>query len=176
MIPPFRLAALPPGARDRVRLDRGERPLASAGLTDGGVAVATTHRLVVAGPAAGAADMVTADRWVDVASASLAPEEGVLEVDLVAGSRRVLVLGRNRGRALATVVRERVQHSVLLTRTVELAGRRAVRVTARRTPDGEVLVQVVPGPGVSISGPDVAAEVAEAERAVREQVGLPPPG
>jgi hypothetical protein len=174
VIPPFRRAALPPAARDRVGLDRGERALATVELADGAVAVATTHRLIVVGPAGQEEPTVTADRWVDIAAASLAPEDGVLEVDLVAGSRRVLVLGRNRGRAFATAVRERIQHSVLLTRTVELTGRRVVRVTARRTPEGEALVQVVPGPGVSLTGPDVAAAVAEAERAVREQVGLPP--
>lgn len=177
MIPPFRRVTLPPAARDRVRLGRGERALATADLADGAVVLATTHRLVVVGPAVGAAaPTITADRWVDVASASLAPEDGVLEVDLVAGSRRVLVLGRDRGRSFATAVRERIQHSVLLTRTVELGGRRVVRVTARRTPDGEALVQVVPGPGVQVSGPEVAARVAEAERAVREQAGLPPTG
>lgn len=179
MIPPLRRSAgLPPAVRGHVRLDRGERALASAGLVGGGVAAATTHRLVVTVPRgdAGAAPLVTADRWEDVAMASLAPEEGVLEVDLVAGSRRVLVLGRNRGRAFATVVRERIQHSVLLTRVVELGGRRVVRVTARRAPDGRVFVQVVPGPGVSLAGPEVAAAVADAERAVRDQVGLPPDG
>lgn len=176
MIPPFRRAALPPAARDRVRLGRGERALATVELADGAVAVATTHRLVVVGPAGQEEPTVTADRWVDIAAASLAPEDGVLEVDLVAGSRRVLVLGRDRGRSFATAVRERIQHSVLLTRTVELGGRRVVRVTARRTPDGEALVQVVPGPGVQVSGPEVSARVAEAERAVREQAGLPPTG
>jgi hypothetical protein len=176
VIPPFRRATLPPAARDRVRLGRGERALATADLADGAVALATTYRLVVVGPAGREEPTVTADRWVDIAAASLAPEDGVLEVDLVAGSRRVLVLGRDRGRSFATAVRERIQHSVLLTRTVELGGRRVVRVTARRTPDGEALVQVVPGPGVQVSGPEVAAKVAEAERAVREQAGLPPTG
>lgn len=124
--------------------------------------------------AAEPAPAVTADRWVDIAGASLEAADGVLEVELVAGPRRVLLLGRGRGRRFATATRERIQHSVLLTRTVELGRRRVIRVVARREPGGEAFLQIVPGPGVSVTGPDVAAAVAEAERAVREQVGLPP--
>jgi hypothetical protein len=136
------------------------------------VAVATSHRLVVAPTVTG--PVVTSDRWVDIAGASLEAADGVLDVQLVDGPRRVLLLGPGRGRAFATATRERIQHSVLLTRTVELGRRRVVRVVARREPGGEAFVQVVPGPGVSVAGPDVAAAVADAERAVREQVGLPP--
>lgn len=211
------LSRLPGIARAHVDLAPGERVLASAELVGGGVAVATSHRLIVVGDGVTAPDgappgagrespadptpwvdgdgtqapdaapaepsgdpdpadrVVTSDRWVDIAGASLEAADGVLEVDLVHGPRRVLLLGRGRGRPFATAARERIQHSVLLTRTVELDRRRVVRVVARREPGGEAFVQVVPGPGVSVTGPDVAAAVAEAEQAVREQVGLPSP-
>jgi hypothetical protein len=152
-----------------VALGPGERVLARAGLVGGGTAIATTERLLVDRPAGG-----SADAWTDVVSAVLEAEEGALEVLLVDGSRRALLLGRGEGRAFVTTARERVQHSVLLARTVEF-GRRSVRVVARRGPRGS-FVQVVPSPGVDLQRPDVAAAVAEAERAVREQVGLPPGG
>lgn len=208
----FGRSSLPDAARPHVDVVRGERVLASAELVGGGVAVATSHRMVVVGdgiaappddapaappeptpwvdgsgrqgpvattpvpdePPVRTDPVVTSDRWVDIAGASLESEAGVLEVELVAGPRRVLLLGPNRGRRFATVTRERIQHSVLLTRTVDLDRRRVVRVVARREPGGEAFVQIVPGPGVSVAGPDIAAAVAAAERAVRDQVGLPP--
>ena len=213
----FGRSRLPDAARPHVDVAPGERVLASAELVGGGVAVATSHRLVVVGdgiaappdeappdeaqavpaeptpwvdgsgpqgptatppvpaePPGPPGPLVTSDRWVDIAGASLDADAGVLEVELVAGPRRVLLLGPNRGRRFATATRERIQHSVLLTRTVDLDRRRAVRVVARREPGGDAFVQIVPGPGVSVEGPDVAAAVAAAERAVRDQVGLPP--
>ncbi len=112
--------------------------------------------------------------WVEVVAAALEAEVGVIDVSLVDGSQRALLLGRGYGDRLARVIRERVQHSVLLTRTVELRGRRTVAVTARRGATGGPFIQIVPGPGVDLRGADVAAAVAEAEDAVRDQVGLGP--
>lgn len=176
MIAWWRPGGLPAGLREAVERDGipgrpGERPLASAELTDGGIAAATTHRLLTALPGQPA----TADLWTDIVSAGLEPDEGVLEIDLAQGGHRVLVLGPGRGRRLAGVVRERVQHSILLTRSVDLPGDRTVRVSARRDPGGQPFIQLVPAPGAGSApaDPAQAAAVAHAVRAVREQVGLP---
>lgn len=160
----------------RAALGPGERLLAHAHLVVGGWALAGTEHLVLVDDEAAAELSVDPIPWSEVATAGLEGEAGVLSVDLVDGSRRALLLGRGQGGRLARVVRERIQHSVLLSRTVELGGRRTVQVAARRGPDGVPFIQVVPGPRVDLRGPAVAAAVAEAEAAVRDQVGLPPAG
>ncbi len=167
------MSATPPRSV-RAALGKGERLLAAAQLVAGGWALATGSRLVLVDDESVEGVAVDPIDWTDVATAGLQGESGVLSAVLVDGSERTLLLGRGQGTRFARVVRERVQHSVLLSRTVELSGRRTVRVAARRGADGSPFIQVVPARGVDLRGPDVAAAVAEAEAAVRDQVGLPP--
>jgi len=166
----------PPPGPVRAALGGGQRLLAHAHLVVGGWALAGNAHLVLVDDEAAAELSVDSIAWSEIATAGLEGEAGVLSVELVDGSRRVLVLGRGQGQRLARVLRERIQHSVLLSRTVDLGGRRTVRVAARRGADGVPFIQVVPGARVDLRGPEAAAAVAEAEAAVRDQVGLPPAG
>jgi hypothetical protein len=161
---------VPPDVEPHLNLARGERPLAVATLDDGSTAVATGLRLFVAaaaGPRWGVA-------WHEVDAAGWEPETRALHVDLVAGTSATLVLDDKHATLLPEVVRDRVQSSVVLSQRVEALGRRGARVVVRRA-GRELVVQVVPDPGVDLSDAGVAAEVARTRRHVVRAAGLDGP-
>ena len=122
---------------DRLRRDRppitvgaGERLLAWAG-TDQGPVGGTRDALYVPGARI---------PWEQVEAADWDRETSVLTVREVGswGTRRPEHrLGIEEPGRLLELVRERVTASVLLQRHVPVAGRRGVRVVARRAPSGE---------------------------------------
>ncbi|MGH8776300.1 MAG: hypothetical protein ACRDWI_14435 [Jiangellaceae bacterium] len=151
-----------------LELDPGERPLASANTASGPV-VATDRRLVIAYP-----DRVHAVGWEDVERAQWDRDGEVLVVTetAAAGSRppehrlRIEEPGR-----LVDVVRERVNASVVLTRSMIISGERGVRVTGRRRPGQDGLRWVVAvDPGLDLDDPAVRASVDSAVTSVRAEV------
>jgi hypothetical protein len=148
-------------------LEPGERVLAAARLDDGPTAVATPGRLLVAD----SQRRRLALAWHEVDSAVWEPDDGRLAVQLVDGGLVALALSADSRTLLPEVVRERVQSSVVLTRRVDVAGRRGVRIVVRRGPQG-LLTQAIADRGVRLDDPDVAAAVAAARADVEREVGL----
>jgi hypothetical protein len=161
---------VPPDVQPHLGLARDERPLAVATLDDGSTAVATGLRLLVAAPAGPRWGVA----WHEVDAAGWEPETRALHVHLVAGTSATLVLDDERATLLPEVVRERVQSSVVLSQRVEALGRRGARVVVRRA-GPELVVQVLPDPGVDPSDPRVAAEVERTRRQVVRAAGLDGP-
>ena len=161
-----RAPALPDDVRRRLDLE-GDAVLASAETTLGWV-VGTRRGLRVV-----EAETVLARYWSDVDGARLDPETATLSVTWVDGTAPThVVLADPTTTALARLVHERVQSSVVHHETVNLPGRRSVRVVLRRGHDGELFTQVV-GPGtVDLDDPVTAAAVDAAESRVRGAAGL----
>lgn len=151
---------------------RGERALAVVPVTPEVEVVATTDRLVVrrAGEAA------WERRWIEVDRATWDEKERALHVVDVAGGGTTLDLVEDEHLALAQVVRERVQATLVTWRAVPVPGGE-VRVVLRK--DGDRLVlQEVAGPGADASSEVARAALARTRRELASSVGLlePPIG
>lgn len=163
----LRPTRLPDDARTTLGLSRGVRVLAVARLTDGWAA-ATTEQLLVLRDGA-----VVARPWHLVDGARLDAEAATLSVTWVDGHRPTdLPLADDRDVSLARVLHGQVQASVVHRENVALPGGRSVRVALRRTPDGELLTQVIGTGDVDLAEPATAAAVDAAEARVREAAGL----
>jgi hypothetical protein len=155
-------------------LRRGERVLAVAALDGGGTAVATTSALAVV-DGTGPVSVRWRRDWVAVDRATWDDEARLVRLTWVDGGEAVLPLAPQARRSLLPeVVRERVQASVVLSRQVEVTGRRGVRVVVRRGHGGGLAVQVLPDPGVDLDDPRVAERVARCRADVAGELGLPP--
>ena len=166
---PFRVRrpALPAGAAAALQLDPAERVLAWSGLVGGGFAVATLDGLRMITPQG----RRIARPWTDVDHAAWDPDARTLAVWFV-GSRATVPLEVEDGTWLAQVVRDRVDASVLLTSELALPGGAVVRLALRRGPDGSVLDQVVPPPGVDLGDPGLAPLVRAGINDLRADAGL----
>ncbi|QTE28452.1 hypothetical protein [Pengzhenrongella sicca] len=159
---------LPQRVRAALELERADRVLASAELTDGW-AVASRQALHLSDDAAS----VRRRPWSDVDHASLDPETLTLTVEWVDGTTEDLHLADGRHPAFTRTLRERVQSSVVHTETVSLPGGAQARVALRRGPDGDLFSQVTGRGTVDLTDPRVAALVDAAEARVRSAAGLP---
>jgi hypothetical protein len=172
---------LPAQVREGLALARGERLLAHATLAAGGWLVATTTALVLVdpidGPASGPGTPRVRSPWHEVAEAVWSAQDRTLRVRWVGdpGSEQLLLLGGGES-YLPEVVRERVMSTYVISRRVDVQGRRGVTVAVRRRADASLVVQAVAVPGVDLQRPRVAAAVVDAARDLRDQVGLPPEG
>jgi hypothetical protein len=161
-------------------LARGERVLAHATLVAGGWLVATTTALVlvdpIEGPASGPGTPRVRVPWHDVAEAVWTSDDRSLHVRWVRDeSEQVFLIGTGET-YLPEVVRERVMSTYVLSKRVDVRGRRGVTVAVRRRADASLVVQAVPDAGVDLLRPAVAEAVGAAARDLRDQVGLPPTG
>lgn len=157
----FRPLRLPAAVKAAAALTPGERVLAVARL-DAGWTFATTHALHVVTTLGADGEPDTARRvaWTDVRSVTTVPSELGLDVLLVDGARWSVPVGSSPGR-LPETVRERVQNSVVHSRFLEVRRSKGVHVSARRTPEEQVSVQVSADPGIDLTDPAVAAQVEE---------------
>jgi hypothetical protein len=175
------VAPLPAQVREGLGLARGERVHAHATLAGGGWVVATTRVLELVdpidGPASGPGTPRVRALWHDVAEAVWRSDDRTLRVRWVSAEEpdQMLLLGEGES-YLPEVVRERVMSTYVLSRRVDVRGRRGVTVAVRRRADASLLVQAVADPGVDLERPDVAADVLAAARELRQQVGMPPDG
>ena len=163
-----RRARMPDDVRVRLHLERGDRILATALLTDGWAA-ATTRALHVAIDG----EEPVHHAWSDVDAGRLDPEAAELTIAWVDGSpSTVLHLADNRSVNLPRAVHERVQSSVVHTEKVTLPSGSIVRVAVRRAAGGGLITQVLGSGDVNLDDPATAAAVDAAEARVREAVGL----
>ncbi|WP_209020822.1 hypothetical protein [Nocardioides sp. 1609] len=154
-------------ARPELAVAKGERLLAWATSTDGQVLGGTRDAFY-------APQRVP---WEQVEAADWDRETTTLRVSEVGswGDHRAehVFVVEEPGRLLE-LVRERVTASVVLQRHVPLAGRRGVRVIARRAPGGggELSWVFEYDEGIDPADPVVRLAAAEALQAARDEVGL----
>lgn len=180
-MPWFRRAEQPPPLPAQVRaglgLPRGERLLAHAMLADGGWVLATSAALVVVdpvtGPHAGPGTPRSRHLWHEVAEATWAPQERVVEVHWVSSSGLLRLVLDDHDSFLPEVVRERVMSTYVLSQRVAVRGTRGVTVAIRRhVVDGTLFAQALPDAGIDLERPTVADQVATLTRELAAQVGL----
>jgi hypothetical protein len=158
---------LPDDVSASLGLAKGEKALASAALTDGAWVVGTDRRLLVAAPA----QPPHLDRaWYDVDTASWDGETGVLGITWITGERSWLSLADEGEIRLPTVLRERVEASVVARHQVRVRGRGGARLVVRRV-EGKVVLQTVLDPGTDPSDPLVAEALHGARAELVEMVG-----
>jgi hypothetical protein len=146
-------------------LQKGERVLAVADVGESTQVVATSTRLAVVSE-----DATWQRRWVEVDSASWSDEERELEVRDVAGGGTTVHLPDDDHLALARVVRERVQSTLVTWRSVPVPGGQ-VRVAVRKDGD-ELVLQEVPDAGADTTGEQAQHDVRLARRELAASVGL----
>lgn len=164
--------------RPPIRVERGERLLAHAAAEDAMVGGTRDALYVVRGLGAGSLGLEETVRipWEDVQAADWDTDEGVLRVSEV-GSwgevRPVHIFALAEPGLLLQLVRERVTASIVLQRHVPIAGKRGVRVIARRAPHGRDPVRWIYeyDEGVDPDDPAVRAAAAEALAAAQLEVG-----
>ena len=145
----------------------GERLLAWASTTDGEAVGGTREAVYVGGVRL---------PWEQVEAADWDRDTSVLrivEVGHWGDQRAEHVLTIDEPGRLLEMLRERVTASVVLQRHVPIAGRRGVRVIARRPPSGGPLLWVYEyDEGVDPDDPAVRLVAEEALAAARDEVGL----
>lgn len=158
---------LPPDARAALPLQRRERLLTAARLTDGTWVAATQRALLLPGRRVEWTTITHAE-WSDDGATMTVDELGTGGGDPVT-SRLVL---DEPGR-LPEVVRERVTASIVASRHTAVRGRAGVRVVARRVPGSDELVwQVVVDRGIDSADPGVLAASDAGVAELRRELGL----
>jgi hypothetical protein len=147
----------------------GERVLAWAPLVGDGVAAATVEGLRVRTPQG----RLVRRPWTEVDHAVWDEDSGTLAVWWV-GSRAPTPLEVGQETFLPEVVHERVRASIVLVRELPLPGGRAIYVSLRQAADGTLSTHAVAPRGIRLDDPPIAAEVARAERELREEAGGTP--
>lgn len=170
--------ALPAETRRALQLAPGDKALGSALLDDGAWAVATQQALVVVPSPQASTPAERAIRswpWCDVDRAGWDPATASLTVRWVDASEPLpLRLSHPESPTFARVFRERVQHSVVLAETVQLPDGLSARVAVRRTPEGDLITQVVPDPGADVRSARSAQLIRTALSRLRSTSGAPP--
>lgn len=161
---------LPDEVRQAVPLGPGDRVIAWApDAQTGGHVVASTHHLAFVGPDG---SLAWQRPWHEAESGTWQGDSGLLTVQWVDQRRPAQWLIRE-PTTLQQALRERIQASVVLSDEFRTESRRTVRVVIRQDfATGALLEQVLPGKGVDITDPQVAAEAARRLAALRSEVGL----
>jgi|GEM_PF-2742785 len=98
--------------------------------------------------------------WWLVDRAGWDPTTDQLHVSFTTGTDplRVQVAGKTPVRFL-TLLRDRVENSVVISETVPLGTGDNVRVAVRRTPDQGLVVQAIGDPGIDVNHPEVSRRI-----------------
>ncbi|MCW2781910.1 MAG: hypothetical protein JWR35_2359 [Marmoricola sp.] len=157
-------------------LSRREKPLAVAQAEDGTWLVGTSVALVlVNSPSVEPLGTPRRIPWEQVEAADWDKDSSrirVAEVGTYGEARPAYSFEVGEPGPLLELMRERVTASVVLQRWVPVAGKRGVRVIARRPPGGGMISWMHEyDPGVDPSDPAVAALADEALRVARSDVG-----
>lgn len=159
----------PADVRRRLALPHGDALLLAVQLSDERWAVASRHALHLV-PVEGDVAHVP---WSTIERGTLETTTHTLTVHWVTGATVDLELPEDAdGKAFARTFRERVQQSVVHATSLTLPGGGQAQVALRRSEDGELFTQVLGGPQVDLTDPQVAQALDEAERRVREAAGL----
>lgn len=143
----------------------GARPLAHAELRGEGEAVATTAELLIL-----AGENLRHLPWELLDGARAEAESGTVVVRTIDGEDVLLALA-DPANAIAVVIRERVEASVVHSRDRAAGPGLTVRVAIRRASDGTLTSQTSIVGGATT--PRALAVAEELERETRESVGLP---
>ena len=164
--------------RSPIRVERGERLLAEAAGAEAHLGGTRDALYVLRRRGGGSFELAETLRipWEEVQSADWDQEASVLRVTEVGSWGEVRPEHRvtiDAPGLLLELVRERVTASVVLQRHVPVAGRRGVRVVARRAPRGDQPVQWLYeyDEGVDPDDPAVRRAAEEALEAARAEVG-----
>lgn len=156
-----------------VQVPRGEKVLAATTSTDGTVLAGTRDAFYVV-----VGDVTRRVPWEQVEAADWDRDTDTFRLSEVGtwGEQRPVHTATltDPGRLLE-LVRERVTASVVLQRHVPVAGRRGLRVIARRAPAGSGAIQWVYeyDEGVDPDDPGVRAAARNALETMQRDVGLP---
>lgn len=162
---------IPEPAATAIQAGRGERLLTWAhDEATGATVVASNHRLYAVSPSG---EVTLARGWHLVDAGIWDHDTFTLTVSWVDGQRPARWVLREPSLVPETV-RERVQASVVVVERVPLGGRAALaRVVIRQDfTTGDLVDQVVLGPGMTPDQPGVAEATGAARARLREQVGL----
>ncbi|GAA4693885.1 hypothetical protein [Nocardioides conyzicola] len=165
--------------RPPIRVERGERLLADAVAAEGHLGGTRDALYLVRARGGGALGLEETIRipWEEVQAADWDQDSSTLHVTEVGSWGEVRPDHHFTIEApglLLELVRERVTASVVLQRHVPIAGRRGVRVIARRAPSGDQPVQWIYeyDEGVDPADPAVQEAAARALEAAQADVGL----
>jgi len=165
--------------RPPIRVERGERLLADAVAEEGHLGGTRDALYLLRSRGSGALGLEETIRipWEEVQAVDWDQDSSTLRVSEVGTWGQVRPDHRFTLEApglLLELVRERVTASVILQRHVPIAGKRGVRVIARRAPSGNQPVQWIYeyDEGVDPADPDVQAAAAEALEVAQADVGL----
>ena len=169
----LRHPAVPDDVAAAIAPEEHEKLLAWAVEDGSGVTVvAGRHRLYAVAPGPEGPHVALSRPWHLVDAGLWSGEDGSLRVTWVDGERPARFVLTEPG-ALPETLRERVQASVVIVESIELANRRTARVVVRKDlATGALLSQALLGPGVRSTDPGVSEQVREGLARVREQVGL----
>lgn len=153
---------------DDLDLEPGERLLAVAEGPDT-VVSATTRRLAVSGGPSWPWHAVERASWDgDAETLTVIPTSAARATDERGRSRHVVVLTAP-GR-LVDIVREQVNASMVIDRHIPVDGRRGVRVTGRRTADGDLAWHARLDAGLRPDDPETKRRIDDAVASVRHEV------
>lgn len=150
--------------RPDVEVAPGETVLATATAADGR-------------PVAGTRDALYLPRripWESVEAADWDSDTSTLRIAETGAEPHAVVLEADEPRRLLELIRERVTASVVLTRHVPVAGKRGLRVIARRAPGRrtELIWQTRYDDGIDPADPEVRRLVAETLAVAKSDVGV----
>lgn len=165
--------------RPPIRVERGERLLADAVAVEGHLGGTRDALYLLRSRGSGALGLEETVRipWEEVQAVDWDQDSSTLRVSEVGSWGQVRPDHHFTLEApglLLELVRERVTASVILQRHVPIAGKRGVRVIARRAPSGHQPVQWIYeyDEGVDPADPAVQAAAAEALEIAQADVGL----
>ena len=150
--------------RPDITVAPGETILATAKTADGQ-------------PVAGTRDALYLPRripWEDVEAADWDSDTSTLRIAEIDAEPHAVVLEADEPRRLLELIRERVTASVVLTRHVPVAGKRGLRVIARRAPGrrADLIWLTRYDDGVDPADPEVQRLAAETMAIAKSDVGL----
>ncbi|MDV3222830.1 hypothetical protein [Intrasporangium sp.] len=165
-----RRGGLPDDVRRAVPMTSGDRIIAWAkDEQTGGHVVASTHHLAFVGPDS---SLAWQRPWHEAEAGTWQGDSQLLTVTWVDQGRPAQWLVRDAS-LFKQALRERIQASVVLSDEFRTESRRTVRVVIRQDfANGTLLEQVVPGKGVDLDDPAVAAEASTRLARLRSEVGL----
>jgi len=166
-VPIFRRASRLPDAV-AAHLPKGDKPLASAPMTNGSWAVVTRDALAVVGEDG----LGQRTAWHEIETGAWDGDTRTFTITWADRERpdQTLSLTDDDVAEFTAAIRERVQASVVHHETIEIAGTR-VRGTVRRRADGSLYSQLTAF-GPLPRGEEADQELDDLERRIREAVGL----
>ena len=110
--------------------------------------------------------------WHLVDRVSWRPEDSRLIVTLTDGSNPLVITVTDKNAMkFLTLIRERVDHSVVVSETVDLTMSQTARIAVRRTATGDLIIQTIFDPGVDPNAVAVTRKIAPVIARLRDMSG-----